>query len=92
MNRRLDRSTCEEAFRRLDDYLDRQLSTEETRLIEEHLHECAACSREFVFEASVIHAVRRKLRRLAAPPDLLERITHEISRNAQEGEDRDPSP
>jgi anti-sigma factor (TIGR02949 family) len=92
MKRRLDRTTCEEAFRRLDDYLDRQLSPEETRLIEEHLHHCAACSREFVFEASVIHAVRRKLRRLAAPPDLLERITQDIARAAPTGEDQDPSP
>jgi len=92
MKRRLDRTTCEEAFRRLDDYVDRQLSTEETRLIEEHLHQCAACSREFVFEASVIRAVRRKLRRLAAPPDLLERITQDIARAAPRGDDQDSSP
>ena len=92
MTRRLDRTTCEEAFRRLDDYLDRQLSADETRLIEEHLHECAACSREFVFEASVIQAVRRKLSRLDAPPALLDRITQQISRTAQEGEDADQAP
>jgi anti-sigma factor (TIGR02949 family) len=92
MNRRLDRTTCEETFRRLDDYLDRQLSTDETRLVEEHLHECAACSREFVFEASVIQGVRRKLRRLVAPPDLLDRITREIASAAQEPDDQEPSP
>lgn len=76
--RRLDRTTCEETFRRLDDYLDRRLSPEETRLIEEHLHLCDACSREFVFEASVIEAVREKLRRVAAPPDLIARISAQI--------------
>jgi anti-sigma factor (TIGR02949 family) len=92
MIRRLDRTTCEEAFRRLDDYLDRQLTADETRLIEEHLHECAACSREFVFEASVIQAVRGKLRRLDAPPTLVDRISQEISRLAQEGEDADRAP
>jgi anti-sigma factor (TIGR02949 family) len=91
MNRRLDRTTCEETFRRLDDYLDRQLTADEARLVEEHLHECAACSREFVFEASVIQAVRRKLRRLSAPPALVDRITQEISRAAQEGEPPDES-
>jgi anti-sigma factor (TIGR02949 family) len=80
MNRRLDRTTCEETFRRLDDYLDRRLSPEETRLIEEHLHVCEACSREFVFEASVIEGVREKLRRVAAPPDLLARISEQIAR------------
>jgi anti-sigma factor (TIGR02949 family) len=76
--RRLDRTTCEETFRRLDDYLDRRLSAEETRLIEEHLHTCEACSREFVFEASVIEGVRQKLRRVAAPPDLIARISAQI--------------
>ena len=83
MTRRLDRATCEETFRRLDDYLDRRLSPEETRLIEEHLQVCDACNREFVFEASVIEGVREKLRRLAAPADLLDQISARIR---QEGE------
>jgi anti-sigma factor (TIGR02949 family) len=82
--RRLDRTTCEETFRRLDDYLDRRLSPEETKLIEEHLHLCDACSREFVFEASVIEAVREKLRRVTAPPDLIARISEQI-RGEQDG-------
>jgi anti-sigma factor (TIGR02949 family) len=83
--RRLDRPTCEETFRRLDDYLDRRLSPEETRLIEEHLHLCDACSREFVFEASVIEAVREKLRRVAAPPDLIARISAQIQGERADG-------
>ena len=33
----LDRMSCEEAFRRLDDYLDRELSPDEMRQVEEHL-------------------------------------------------------
>ena len=84
MTRRLDRTTCEETFRRLDDYLDRELTPDEMRLIEGHLQECAACSREFVFEAGIIQAVRGKLRRLDAPPTLLDRISQEISRASQE--------
>jgi anti-sigma factor (TIGR02949 family) len=70
----LNRHTCEEAFRRLDDFLDRRLTPEETRLVEEHLEICAACTREFTFEASVLTGVRRKLRQLEAPPDLLSRV------------------
>ena len=83
--RRLDRTTCEETFRRLDDYLDRRLSPEETRLIEEHLHRCEACSREFVFEASVLEAVRERLRRVAAPPDLIARISAQIQAERDDG-------
>jgi anti-sigma factor (TIGR02949 family) len=84
MSEHLDRTTCEEAFRRLDDFLDRRLSPDETRLIEEHLHICAACTREFTFEASVLQGVRRKLRRVTAPAELLSRIAAEVTRAARE--------
>ncbi len=80
MRRRLDHKTCEETFRRLDDYLDRQLSPEETSMVEDHLRTCAMCASEFTFEASVIEDVRDKLRRVAAPPGLLERIVAQINR------------
>ena len=79
MSRHLNRHTCEEAFRRLDDYLDRRLSADEVRKIEEHLHICDACTREFTFEASVLDGVKHKLRHLAAPPELLSRILAQLS-------------
>ena len=79
MSRHLNRHTCEEAFRRLDDYLDRRLSPDEVRKIEEHLHVCDACTREFTFEASVLDGVKHKLRHLAAPPELLSRILAQLS-------------
>jgi anti-sigma factor (TIGR02949 family) len=75
----VDRRTCEEAFRRLDDFLDRRLSPEETTLVEEHLRVCEACTREFTFEASVLDGVKRNLRQLTAPPDLLARILARLS-------------
>jgi anti-sigma factor (TIGR02949 family) len=80
MTHPLNRHTCEEAFRRLDDFLDRRLSPEETRLVEEHLQICAACTQEFSFEASVIKGVRRKLRHLEAPSDLLGRVLSQLPR------------
>jgi anti-sigma factor (TIGR02949 family) len=74
----LDRTNCEEAFRRLDDFLDRRLSPDEMRVIEEHLAICAWCAREFNFEASVLHGVKDRLRHLAAPPDLLSRVLSQL--------------
>ena len=68
------RYTCEEAFRRLDDYLDRELSAEETALVNEHLEICAGCAREFNFEESVLKGVRAKLRQIELPPTLQARI------------------
>jgi anti-sigma factor (TIGR02949 family) len=70
----LNRYTCEEAFRRLDDYLDRELSSEETVLVHEHLEICAGCAREFNFEASVLKGVREKLRQIEVPESLQARI------------------
>ena len=71
---RLNRYTCEEAFRRLDDYLDRELTPEETVLVQEHLEICAGCAREFNFEASVLRGVRDKLQQIDVPASLQSRI------------------
>jgi anti-sigma factor (TIGR02949 family) len=71
---RLNRYTCEEAFRRLDDYLDRELTPEETVLVQAHLDICAGCAREFTFEASVLRGVRDKLRQIDVPESLQARI------------------
>jgi anti-sigma factor (TIGR02949 family) len=84
MSHPLNRHTCEEAFRRLDDFLDRRLSPEETRLVEEHLHICEACTREFNFESSVLEGVKQKLRHVEAPTDLLARILKQIPGASQE--------
>jgi anti-sigma factor (TIGR02949 family) len=78
----LDRYTCEEAFRRLDDYLDRELSAEETVLVREHLEICAGCSREFTFEESVLTAVREKLRQIDVPASLQARILSALNGGA----------
>jgi anti-sigma factor (TIGR02949 family) len=85
MSHPLNRTTCEEAFRRLDDFLDRRLAHAEMHLIEEHLEICAACAREFAFEASVVAGVRQKLRQLSVPPDLLARIAAQIRAAGEAG-------
>jgi anti-sigma factor (TIGR02949 family) len=74
----VDRLTCEELFRRLDDYLDRELDEREMRLVREHLETCAVCTAEYAFEDSVLRNVRDKLRRIQAPPDLLGKISRLI--------------
>lgn len=86
MSEPLDRVTCEEAFRRLDDFMDRELGTEEMRLIHEHLAICAQCTREFNFEISVVNGVRNKLSHIAAPAGLLARILASLNRPDGPGE------
>lgn len=74
----LSRTNCEEAFRRLNDFLDGRLPPEEIRIIEEHLEICAWCAREFNFETSVLHGLKRKVRQLDVPAGLLSRILSQL--------------
>lgn len=71
----LDRFTCEQVFRRLDDFLDRNLGPEDIRRVEEHLARCAACASEFRFESQVIEGVREKLERIDMPEGLRRKIS-----------------
>jgi anti-sigma factor (TIGR02949 family) len=66
--------TCEEVFRRLDDYLDRELTEAEMERVRDHLETCAQCAQEHRFEARVIAGVKAKLGRINAPGHLLKRI------------------
>lgn len=70
----LDRLTCLETVRRLDDYLDRELSGEEAREVEEHLRTCNRCLRKFQFDRAVVEEIRTKLRRVPVPSGLPDRI------------------
>lgn len=71
--------SCEEVFRRLDDYLDRALPAEEQRLVAEHLEQCLACAREYRFERNVIDHVRRALDRLDVPADLVRKVSEQLA-------------
>lgn len=76
----LTRLTCEETFRRLDDYVDRELSADEMTAVREHLTHCERCAREFRFEESVLSAIRAKMAqlRIELPPDLESRVLSAI--------------
>ena len=52
-----DRLTCEEMFRRLEDYVDRELHEDELRRAEEHLQTCSSCLAEYRFEKGVVEAI-----------------------------------
>jgi anti-sigma factor (TIGR02949 family) len=70
----LDHYTCLETVRRLDDYLDRELSDVETREVERHLELCDRCLQRFRFEAAVLDELRTKLRRVPVPETLEARL------------------
>jgi anti-sigma factor (TIGR02949 family) len=72
--------TCTEAFRRLDDFVDRELSPDEAADVEAHLGRCAECAAEFGVEREILEAIRAKLGHLAVPPDLKAKISARLDR------------
>jgi anti-sigma factor (TIGR02949 family) len=71
----IDRYTCEQVFRRLDDFVDRELTPEEHGLVEQHLEVCVRCAAEYAFETRMLTEVRERVQRIAAPTGLLSRIS-----------------
>lgn len=78
------RLSCEEVFRKLDDYLDRTLSAEDLAAVEAHLETCAECAGEYRFEENLLGEVRSKLQRIEAPDELMSRISARL-RGAGDG-------
>lgn len=71
---RLHAFSCQEAYARLADFVDRELSPEEMALVKLHLDDCAGCVQEFRFEEGMLQCIRERLTRVAIPPDLTRRI------------------
>lgn len=75
---RLDRYSCEEVFRRMDEYIDRELAQGELAFVRAHLETCVACAGEYAFEESVLTTVKEKLRRVSLPDELRQRIERSL--------------
>ena len=69
---------CDGVLERLDDYLDGELRPGDMRLVREHLVSCQACAEDYRRAASVLAAVRERLRHVAVPPDLRSRLSAAI--------------
>lgn len=80
----LDRYTCLETVRRLDDYLDRELSEAESHEVERHLETCDRCLQRFRFEDAVVEDLRMKLRRVTVPGALASRV-RDLLRRGESG-------
>lgn len=76
----LDRYTCLETVRRLDDYLDRELSVAERHEVERHLETCDRCLHRFRFEAGVVEEIKAKLRRVKQPEGLASKLKEVLGR------------
>lgn len=66
----IDLYGCKEALERLDDYVDRELSPEETQKVAQHLKICHHCAKKFRFEQELVGGLRAKLQHLSVPDGL----------------------
>lgn len=64
-------ASCEAILRRLDDYIDRELSPGELRMVERHVEDCLRCAGRYRFETRLIEGLRSRLRRVRVPGDLV---------------------
>ncbi len=78
----IDPYECEEALKRLNDYLDHQLSDGERMVVIRHLEICRPCLRRFTFEQTLIVSLRQKVTTMCAPQALREKL-HSLLRSAR---------
>lgn len=71
--------TCRDAFRRIGDYLDRELTPQEMAAVRRHLEACVVCAREFAFEAGLLAGLKQRLRRLDLPEDVRSRLASALA-------------
>jgi anti-sigma factor (TIGR02949 family) len=75
-------ATCESILRRLDDYIDRELSPSDLQMVEQHIEECLRCAGAYRFEINLNQAVRSRLRRIRIPEDVMARIRWRLEADA----------
>jgi hypothetical protein len=80
----LDRLQCEQVFKRLDDYIDSELTANEMDKIKMHLEACAWCTGAYEFQTCVLNEVEARLQRIAISAALRDKVADAL-RKAREG-------
>ena len=66
--------SCEEAVKRLNEYLDHEMTPEERVVVLKHLEICRPCLNRFSFEQTLVVSLREKVSTLSIPPALREKL------------------
>jgi anti-sigma factor (TIGR02949 family) len=75
-----DYYSCEEAIKRLNDYLDHELSPEERQDVVKHLTICKPCLERFHFEENLVVSLRQKVAERICPNGLRDRLSKIIKK------------
>jgi len=78
----MDPYSCEECIKRLNDYLDHELSEGERVVVLKHLEICKPCLGRFTFEQTLIVSLRQKITLVRAPETLRQKL-HALLRHTE---------
>lgn len=70
----LEYNQCEEAVKRLNEYLSHELEPNEEDLLQAHLGQCKGCFEKFRFEETLLRTIRERIGQVQAPDALRQRI------------------
>ena len=65
---------CQEAVKRLTEFLDHELLPDEEAQVKQHLHECRGCFARFHFEETLLATIRERVEVIRAPVSLRHKI------------------
>lgn len=74
---------CEEIAELLYQYIDRELSDDEYREVQQHLNACPPCKEVFRLEENVLTIVGERCRKVCAPQNLIDRVRQLRVENTQ---------
>lgn len=73
-NETLEYNQCQEAVKKLTEYLSNELQPEEEAEVQKHLSQCRGCFSRFHFEETLLKTIRERAMQVRAPGSLRERI------------------
>jgi len=78
---------CEDAMRKLWDFLDGELSEDEQEALKKHLEVCRRCYPAYDFQKAYLNYTRRLATQEQAPPELRRRLFMRLLAEETVGED-----
>ncbi|MDX1933312.1 MAG: zf-HC2 domain-containing protein [Capsulimonadales bacterium] len=76
----LEYNQCQEAVRKLNEYLSHELRPDEEEEVQRHLAQCKGCFSKFHFEETLLKTIRARVEQVQAPNSLREKILGLLSR------------
>lgn len=76
----IEYNQCQEAVRKLNDFLSHELRPEEEAAVQKHLSQCRGCFAKFHFEETLLRTIRERAQQVRAPHTLREKVLGLLSR------------